>query len=503
MRILLGLVLGLALATPPAVAGKPGKEDRKERKAERKAEEPPPSPVVAAAVPGVAEVTISKRRRRPPAPTPVPTADPAPAPAPAATPVATAVPTVAPVRAPARPRQRASSARPVVRRRPRPVATAAPAAAAVPAPRSTPAPVVTPVPTATPAPRPRPAAEVATVTRPNLAAETVTRVIRVIPTPMRFIIAALLLTALALAVRARRLERQGRGLKQDVGVLQSALLPVLPRRVGATEVSAAYRPAEGLAAGGDFYDAFALDDHRTCVIVGDVAGHGRDAIPLTADVRFTLRAFLERGMTPRAALRAAAEVLEPRLQGRTVTVIVAVYDAAEGTLTYAGAGHPPPLLVGAPDDLLTAGGCPPIGAGLETGLRQTTVALPPGAAAIFHTDGLTDILRHGRRMGRAGLAEAVRPDESAEALLERLVAGSESQPDDMAACILRPLPGAATAAAARSEVLHLHDDPARARHFLAACGHSGAPVPAGAEVLEVRDGVLTVRTADDAILPLG
>jgi hypothetical protein len=504
MRLLLGLLLGLAFFAPPAVAQKPDKEEKKAAKEERKEPEARPAPTPDPTPEPVAEPTAT------PAPEPAPERTAAPTPAPAAASAATPAPTAAAPAPTAAPRRRTgtpyrTSAPAPVRRAPRPAATATTTATLAPT-------------AAPPRPRQRPRTawvrrrtpEIATVSRPPVAVEAVTRVIRVIPTPLRVVIAVLVLLAAALAVRSRRLVRQRSGLRQDLGLLQSALLPILPRRIGTTEVSAAYRPAEGLAAGGDFYDAFALDDHRTCVLVGDVAGHGRDAIPLTADARFTLRAYLEAGLGPRAALRATAEVLEPRLHGRLITVIVAVYDARSGRLTYSAAGHPPPLLIGVDEPLLTAGACPPIGAGMTTGLRQTTVTLPVGASACFHTDGLTDILRHGRRMGRAGLAEEVRAGEDAAALLERLVAGSDAQPDDMAACILRPVLGEASPAEERVEELQV-EEPERARRFLHACGITTEDAEAalatvrdvGPVVLEVAGRRVSVRRSDEAVLPLG
>ena len=156
----------------------------------------------------------------------------------------------------------------------------------------------------------------------------------------------LALAGAVMVLRSHRLEQTRRRLVEDVGLLQAALLPALPERVGAACVSAAYLPAEGVAAGGDFFDAFELGDGRTCVIVGDVAGHGRESVPLTAHVHYTLRAYLEAGLSPREALHVGATALGPRLGERTVTAVVGIYDPVTGGLTYACAGHPPPVVAG-------------------------------------------------------------------------------------------------------------------------------------------------------------
>ena len=344
---------------------------------------------------------------------------------------------------------------------------------------------------------------------------TVVRVLEVIPTSVRIALGGLAIIGLLLAVmnlvqsrRRRALERQRKMLLSDVGVLQSALLPAVPERVGAAHVSVAYRPAAGLAAGGDFYDAFELPGGRTGVIVGDIAGHGRDAVPLTALVRYSLRAYLDAGLSPRHTLHVASNVLASQLGGRQVTIVVAIYDPGTGRLTYSCAGHWPPLLFGADTaEPVTVCSSPPIGAGAPTGRRQTTVALRPGDRACFLTDGLGETMTSGRtRLGRDGVAaefEAIGPDGNATELIERIVGHSEQQPDDMAACILTAPDGASDHWAVRLEELEIDSAMLRdgwAERFLVACGVASAHVvkalreagrmveSAGTAVLEVRIG---------------
>jgi serine phosphatase RsbU (regulator of sigma subunit) len=277
---------------------------------------------------------------------------------------------------------------------------------------------------------------------------TVTRIIGVVPTVVWTVIGALAALALALgassrlvARRARRLARQRRDLLEDVGLLQAALLPELPGRLGPVGTSAAYRPASGPGAGGDFYDVFALADGQIAVIVGDVSGHGRQALPHTTLLRFTLRAYLEAGLSPRGALQAATPVLERQLGSSFATVVLATYEPRGRILVYACAGHPPPVVLGTRSiAALTACSSPPIGAGQPTGRRQTVVSVPGGALACFYTDGVIEARVGQELFGARRLEQTLAelgPHTPASTLLDRVAERSDRQPDDMAACLLR------------------------------------------------------------------
>jgi len=261
------------------------------------------------------------------------------------------------------------------------------------------------------------------------------------------------------AVRARRLERQRAVLLRDVGAMQAALVPEVPALLGGLAVSVAYRPAEGPAAGGDFYDLFAPEPGKVAMMLGDVAGHGHSALTHAALTRYTLRAYLQAGLEPRAALALAGRVLADPLGERYATVAVGVFDTAAGTLTYSLAGHPPPILNGMQArEPVTRCSSPPVGWGAPTGRRQTTISLPAGAAACFFSDGLIEARSGGELLGRERLREIVAglgSEPEASDLLENVRAAAEGAPDDMVACVLSPEP---TAAGAGTHVEELEAD---------------------------------------------
>ncbi|MFL5913177.1 MAG: PP2C family protein-serine/threonine phosphatase, partial [Gaiellaceae bacterium] len=211
-------------------------------------------------------------------------------------------------------------------------------------------------------------------------------------------------------------------------------------------------------------------------VVGDASGHGRDAISRAASVRYTLRTYLDAGLEPNAALRVAGRALEnDSSDGDFATAIVAVYDGRAGTLSYACAGHEPPIVVGAPHTPIVASAAPPIGWGVPTGMRLTTIALPAGAMACFFTDGLIEAREDGELFGRdrlARLVSALHPDDDAEALLDRLRRVVDEAGDDMATLILR---ATETPAPSGAQVEELEIEPPdltsrSAARFLEACG---------------------------------
>jgi hypothetical protein len=317
----------------------------------------------------------------------------------------------------------------------------------------------------------------------SVVTRTVKDITEVVPDSLRAVLAALVALSVLLAagyvllsVRARALARQRRELLNEVGLLQTALLPPVPKRLGALRTSVAYRPADGPGAGGDFYDALPLPGGRVGFILGDVSGHGRTALARTAFMRYTLRAYLEAGLEPRVALQVAGRVVDEHLGNEFATVLLAVHDPAAGSLAYASAGHPPPIVVGPHShDPVTTGSSPPIGIGERTGLRQTTMPLVPGSIACFFTDGLIEARTEEGVLGRERLTELLEelgPEPGAEELLERVAAEARVLSDDMAALIVSPTAGV-TAGLFRTEQIELSArdlEGTMAPRFLEACG---------------------------------
>jgi hypothetical protein len=342
----------------------------------------------------------------------------------------------------------------------------------------------------------------------NPLARTVEKLVHVVPPIAWLALGVLLLAAIAFGARtfverrrARVLEAEREQLLRELGLLERALLPEVPAQIGALATSVAYRPCEGPAAGGDFYDAFELPGGRAAVLVGDVAGHGHEALERTNSIRSGLHACLEAGMSPRAALASIGQRAAAESSGRFTTVVVAVHDPAAGTLTYSAAGHPPPILTGpSAYEPLTVASSPPIGVGARTGMRETSVPLRAGSVACLFTDGLLEARVADGLFGRERLTAMVGelgPDEQADALLEFVIATADEAPDDMAVFLLRPVSGAELRAP-RVEAVELEaDDLAHGlgERFLKAC-----EVPAEEAAIALEHARATAASAGGALI---
>lgn len=191
--------------------------------------------------------------------------------------------------------------------------------------------------------------------------------------------------------------------------LQRALLPaVLPELQGLEVASSYVAAARGIEIGGDWYSLVAVDEHRFAFVVGDVSGHGIDAVAVMARARFTLRAYLLDGDGPGEALTKASSQFDIDVDEHMATVLVGIGDLRTGEVVLANAGHPLPVMSspGGTEvvDLPTG---PPLGLG-RTSYETARIVLPLDAALVAFTDGLVERRSEHIDEGTARLVGAVR-----------------------------------------------------------------------------------------------
>jgi sigma-B regulation protein RsbU (phosphoserine phosphatase) len=261
------------------------------------------------------------------------------------------------------------------------------------------------------------------------------------------LVGALLESQVLAAQLARANERIDRDARQ-VGELQRSLLPAAPPQISGLEIAVSYQPSG--RAGGDFYDFFPLDQHgdggaesgdnapqaRWCVIIGDTAGHGLAAAVVMALAQSMIRAHPAGIAGPADLLVHANRQLCGRQIGGFVTAFVGIYEPATRRLTYAAAGHPPPLLKRSSDGAihpLNAVGSYPLGIDASETFKEATVQLQSGDTVLLYTDGITEARGTQRelfaqyRLARALQDGGDRPAELVERLREAVRAHEQGQ----------------------------------------------------------------------------
>jgi phosphoserine phosphatase RsbU/P len=220
---------------------------------------------------------------------------------------------------------------------------------------------------------------------------------------------------------------------EEARTIQQALLPKSSPYVPGFVISGHSIPAR--AVGGDWYDFIPFADGRWGIVLADVSGKGTAAALLMSATRGMLRSLAEACSTPSEVLTKLNGLLvEDFPAGKFVTLIYAVLDPRERTVTFANAGHLPPLLVDATGSrfLATESGLP---LGLSCGnYSESTVSLGPDSRLVFYSDGITEALNaKEEEYGANRLAShATSSDVSALAILDdvRAFAGGVLPNDD-------------------------------------------------------------------------
>ena len=193
--------------------------------------------------------------------------------------------------------------------------------------------------------------------------------------------------------------------------LQRSLLPDALPQVPALDLAVRYLPAtDGADVGGDWYDAFPVQGGRIGLVTGDVAGHSIASASIMGQVRSLLRGYAIDDPDPGRVLERANTALAHLLPDVLASVVYAVLDPATGDLSYANAGHPPPLVTTGTghaeylDD--TAGTM--LGACTGTSFTTGHRLLRPGARLLLYTDGLIEDRHRDISDGLTILAETLR-----------------------------------------------------------------------------------------------
>ncbi|MGH3187149.1 MAG: PP2C family protein-serine/threonine phosphatase, partial [Streptosporangiaceae bacterium] len=198
--------------------------------------------------------------------------------------------------------------------------------------------------------------------------------------------------------------------------LQRAIMPpnATPVEAAGIDVAVRYRPVgEGQLVGGDWYDTMLLPGNDVLLIVGDVAGHGIDAVTGMVAARNSLRGLAITGAGPAELLRMLNGVMCHLTSGVVGTVVCGLYNPDTRLLQWARAGHLPPVLVhdGSARTLPLPSGVL-LGMDPEAEYEEATQSLQSGDRLLLFTDGLIE-----------------RRGDSIEDVLDEFVANVAADPD--------------------------------------------------------------------------
>lgn len=203
--------------------------------------------------------------------------------------------------------------------------------------------------------------------------------------------AALLVERSVLFEQAGRL----RDLQRELDFATQIQLGFLPTKcpyIPGYEFFHYYEPAKSV--GGDFFDYVSLPDGRLAVTQGDVAGKGVPAALMMARLYSDARSHL---LTERTIGGAMAKLNNDVVRGghghRFVTYAGMILNPTSHELTFANAGHLPPLLRSADGTVKRLGvdhANLPLGVDPDLGYEEIAIELAPGDTIALYTDGVTE-----------------------------------------------------------------------------------------------------------------
>jgi signal transduction histidine kinase/DNA-binding response OmpR family regulator/anti-sigma regulatory factor (Ser/Thr protein kinase) len=198
--------------------------------------------------------------------------------------------------------------------------------------------------------------------------------------------AELALSAAAIAAEAAAREHK------IASELQSGLLPDADVQAESLRLAAYYRAGvEGTQVGGDWYDVIELGARRTALVLGDVMGRGIRAAAVMGQLRSAVRAYARLDLPPADVLEHLDGVVRELGDDNIVTCIYAVFDPYDRTLTYANAGHLPPLVRTAAGAVLRLGGAESAPLGAVSGpVVEHQITLDADDVLALYTDGLVE-----------------------------------------------------------------------------------------------------------------
>jgi sigma-B regulation protein RsbU (phosphoserine phosphatase) len=191
-------------------------------------------------------------------------------------------------------------------------------------------------------------------------------------------------------------ERDRRQLQLELEFLQSVQKALLPQQipdVPELEMAVICRPAQ--IVGGDYFDFFKFQDGAQGLAVADAMGHGVSASMLMTSMQTALRTLVPENVSPAAVLQRVNRIFLHNVNFPTfVTTYLGRFDPSTRILTYANAGHNPPLVYCNKENKVSW--LQPTGAAIglieDFTLSEGKITLSDGDILVFYTDGVTEAI---------------------------------------------------------------------------------------------------------------
>jgi sigma-B regulation protein RsbU (phosphoserine phosphatase) len=209
-----------------------------------------------------------------------------------------------------------------------------------------------------------------------------------------------------------------------VADIQRSLLPTTLPRIPTLDLACHYQTST--RAGGDYYDFFELPDGKWGILIADVSGHGTPAAVIMAVTHSIAHMLSEPPLPPSRLMNFVNRHLTQRYtngSGTFVTAFYGIYDPADGTLSYASAGHPPPRVLRG-DTIRTLDGHRNLPLGIEDSedYLDNHHRLARGDTLILYTDGITEARNpQGEMFGEDRMDQSAVCRGSAESIVESIL----------------------------------------------------------------------------------
>ena len=211
--------------------------------------------------------------------------------------------------------------------------------------------------------------------------------------------------------RLNEIEEAERAMAKDMhqaALIQERLLGTPPAMEG---LDIAAKTVASRAVGGDYYDFIKYPDGRVAIMVGDVAGKGMPAALLMSSLQARVHVvFEEPDHLAQKLTRLNKSTCANCPDNRFITFFTCIADPRTGQVTYANAGHNPPLVVRAKGgfELLEGAGGMILGILPMSKYEEATVTLDPGDILVLFSDGVTEeVDPNDQQFGEERLANMV------------------------------------------------------------------------------------------------